>query len=79
MKVRVQWFGPYRELLGLEREEVEFPGQSVREVYDFLAAGRLQGIPELPVRVAVNDELSGWESELSEGDLVVFLLPMGGG
>lgn len=79
MRVRVQWYGPFRELLGIEREEVEFSGKSVRDLYVSLAEGKLRRISELPVRVAVNDEVCEWETALLEGDLVVFLLPMGGG
>lgn len=79
MRVRVQWYGPFRELLGIKREEVEFSGKSVRDLYVSLAEGKLRRISELPVRVAVNDEVCEWETALLEGDLVVFLLPMGGG
>jgi molybdopterin converting factor small subunit len=79
MKVRLEWYGPYREILGTSGEEAEFPGGDVRALFAHLAAGKISAVGQLPVGVAVNDVLADWETPLAEGDLVVFLLPMGGG
>jgi len=81
MKVGVLFFGVLKELFGRAGETVELPeGARVREVLHYYArqAPRLEAI--LPsLAVSVNQEYSGVDRALREGDEVALLPPVSGG
>ncbi len=81
MKVDVLFFGVLKELVGRAGETVELPeGARVREVLQYCArqAPRLEAI--LPaLAVSVNQEYSGVDRALREGDEVALLPPVSGG
>ena len=52
---------------------------SVRELYEELRAAHGLSFPAERMRVAVNDEFGGWDSVVSDGDLLVFIPPVAGG
>jgi molybdopterin synthase catalytic subunit/molybdopterin converting factor small subunit len=81
MKIGVLFFGILRELIGRAAETVELPeGARVRDVLLYYArqAPRLEAI--LPsLAVSVNQEYSGVDRALREGDEVGLLPPVSGG
>ena len=76
--IRIEYFAALREHTGIDREDVNTAARNVDELYaelhsrhDFPAVGRL--------KVAVNDEFSDWQTDLADGDSVVFIPPVAGG
>lgn len=75
MNVDVRYFARLRELRGRAEEICRFPeGTTAAGAYALLALD-----PGLPVAFAVNQERVPGETELHEGDELVFLPPIGGG
>ena len=81
MHARVLFFGMLRDIVGMSREEAEFPeGADLRLVFASYAA-RFPPLGELArsIVVARNQEFADPAAKLAEGDEVAFLPPVSGG
>jgi len=78
-QVRVRLFAAFREAAGLEVTDVRTEAGSVGELFAELVA-RLDGLWHEPAAlVAVNDEMTCWDSAFEDGDEVLFFPPVAGG
>ncbi len=79
VRVRILYFAELRERRGLAEETLSTDARTPAAVYRQLAERHgFRPVPE-GMTVAVNDEMAGWDTELAEGDTIVFLTPFGGG
>lgn len=78
-KVRMQYFASMREDRGCDEEVIETSLQTLGELYDQLRQQYGFSLERKKVRVAVNDTFVSWDVAPREGDLVVFIPPVGGG
>src|ERR1035438_9838137 len=81
MHARVLFFGMLRDIVGMSREEAEFPdGADLRLVFASYAA-RFPPLGDLArsIVVARNQEFANPAAKLAEGDEVAFLPPVSGG
>lgn len=81
MRVRVRLFGSLRERAGRAEELLDLPRGATAEAAWLALVG---AFPELAPRraslaVAVNRVYAGFETELADGDEVVFIPPVSGG
>ena len=77
--VTVRWFAAYRELAGIDSENIETSAATPAELFDELkqrhqALGRRDS-----ALVAINDEMADWAAPLTDGDAVLFFPPVSGG
>lgn len=75
----VSFFALLEEEMGTSRKKVETYAETPEELYEELAEKHSLEISSSSMRVAVNDEFSGWDTSLSEDDLVAFIPPVAGG
>ncbi len=78
MRVKVKLFGPLREKLPPEKQqipiEVEVPeGATVQDVANLLGIGNVGAV------ILVNDQETHRGKQLSDGDVVSFFPPLAGG
>src|ERR1035441_10397918 len=81
MHVRVLFFGMLRDIVGMSREEVEFPeGADLHSVFASYAS-RFPRLGDLArsIVVARNQEFAHPAAKLADGDEVAFLPPVSGG
>jgi molybdopterin synthase catalytic subunit/molybdopterin converting factor small subunit len=81
MKVQVHLFARFRELAGVEHQELELAaGASARDAWNALRV-RHPLLPADPagLRPARNEEFSAWEDPVAEGDDLAFIPPVSGG
>jgi MoaD family protein len=79
MKLTVRYFAAFRELTGVEVETVDTDASSPSDLFNECSA-RHAGLQKFTSSmVAVNDEMTGWDSALSDGDEVLFFPPVAGG
>jgi len=79
MKVKVKYFALFREQAGVACEPVDWAGGTAAELFQQMAANHAALMPQAAALVAVNDEMSGWETPLAEGDEILFFPPVAGG
>ena len=77
--VTARYFAAFREQAGADAEGVSTGSRTAGELFAELADRH--GFADAPGRckVAINDELSDWDAELSDGDVVLFFPPVAGG
>lgn len=79
MNTEVRYFALFREQTGCASETVEWPGGTAAELFQMMSEKHAALKTEAAALVAVNDEMTGWETLLDEGDVVLFFPPVAGG
>ncbi|MGA9575511.1 MAG: MoaD/ThiS family protein [Lysobacterales bacterium] len=79
MKTRVRYFALFREQAGCETETVDWSGGTVAELFRLMTSKHLALKAQAAALVAVNDEMSGWETVVNDDDEVLFFPPVAGG
>jgi molybdopterin converting factor subunit 1 len=77
--INVQYFALLREQAGLEKEELTVPCKTYGELYQLLQEKHNFTLPLEMIQVAVNDEFSHLNHEITEGSRIVFIPPVAGG
>lgn len=77
--VTARYFAAFREQAGKEAERVSTVAATTGELYHELAARHGFADARARCKVAINDELRGWDAELADGDVVLFFPPVAGG
>lgn len=79
MQLTVRYFAAFREAAGTDAESVDTRVRTPDELFAECAS-RHAGLSRFTSsRVAVNDELSDWDTLLEDGDEVLFFPPVAGG
>ena len=77
--IKVRYFAAYREETGIGSETLMTDAENPAELFAECAA-RHAGLQSYSAAlVAINDEMSDWNTALSEGDEVLFFPPVAGG
>ena len=79
MKTKVRYFALFREQAGCESETVEWPGGTASALFALMCSRHAALKTQAAALVAVNDEMSAWETALDDGDEVLFFPPVAGG
>lgn len=79
MKIYVQYFAILREQRGLSDESLETTAKTAAELYQQLLNAHRFTLDAQLVRVAVNNNFSDWNTELKDGDTIIFIPPVAGG
>ena len=79
MKIRVRYFALFREQAGCDSESVNWTGGTAAELFQMMAERHPLLQNQAAALVAINDEMSGWETALKEDDEVLFFPPVAGG
>ena len=78
-QIKIRYFAAFREATGVESERVETGAGSPAELFSE-CAGRFDALQSYSAAmVAINDEMSDWDTPLSDGDEVLFFPPVAGG
>ena len=79
MKNTARYFALFREQTGCGSEAVEWDGGTAAELFQLMAEKHSSLRTEAAALVAVNDEMVGWQTDLIDGDEVLFFPPVAGG
>lgn len=77
-RISVEYFAILRERAGLDHEVLQTNTNTPAELF-----AELQPRYNFPtmtgIKVAINEEFAEWQSQLQDGDTVVFIPPVAGG
>ena len=79
MTLTVRYFAAFREAAGLAEEQVDTMAATPSALFAECAARHPALERYTTSLVAINDAMAGWESNLSDGDEVLFFPPVAGG
>ena len=79
IQVNVSYFAWLRERAGCEGESISTGAATPAQLWTELDARHDFATERRYLRVAVNDAFSTWDTELADGDRVVFIPPVSGG
>ncbi len=79
MKIRVRYFALFREQAGCGAETVNWSGGTASELFQAMAEQHPLLQTQAAALVAINDEMSAWETHLNDNDEVLFFPPVAGG
>jgi len=76
---KLQYFSLIGDLTGKSGEQLQSQSTTPEELYKELQI--IYSFDQCPskFRVAVNDEFADWDTQLNDGDSVVFIPPVAGG
>ena len=77
--VKLCYYAAIREAAGRSEECLETDARTAADLYDEVAARYGFPFPRSSLRVAVNERVEPWSTEVHAGDTVVFLAPFAGG
>jgi len=78
-QIKVQYFAVFREQSGLGEESIGTVSRTAGDLYMELAAKHSFSLPPAIVRASINLEFRSLDTELRNGDTVVFIPPVAGG
>jgi len=77
--ITVIYFAIFREKAGMSEEVILTEVNSTSELFEELKDRHKLNEPLGHCKVAINDDLADWESEISDGDTVLLFPPVAGG
>ena len=77
--VDVKWFAAFRDITGTPGETCETDATSPAALFNQLRLKHSSLNERGAALVAINDEVSGWDTPLNDGDEVLFFPPVAGG
>jgi MoaD family protein len=78
-QIKIRYFAAFREATGVEFEQVQTNAGSAADLFSECTDRFAALQPYSAAMVAINDEMSDWDAELSDGDEVLFFPPVAGG
>lgn len=79
MKVRVRYFALFRDQAGCGAETVEWAGGTAADLFQTMTTTHPSLKAEAAALVAINDEMSAWDTPVNDDDEVLFFPPVAGG
>lgn len=77
--ITVCYFASFRENAGIPRESVSVVAETAGDVFKHLQHRHGSLEPLGHCKVAINDEMAGWDSVVNDGDIVLLFPPVAGG
>ncbi len=77
--VKITYFAILKDERGLSEETLDTNVNTAEELFRELKSNHSLSLEPQHMRVAVNDQIVGWQHQLKGGDEIVFLPPVAGG
>ena len=78
-KITVRYFAMFREHAGLSEETIEVEVVTAMDVFEQTRSRHGSSEPMGHCKVAINDQMADWESNVNDGDTVLLFPPVAGG
>lgn len=77
--LEILYFASLAEQAGKDEEHIQFEGDSLSELYQHLKRQYGFTLPPEKLAVAINHEITHWQTAIHDGDIIAFVPPVAGG
>ncbi len=77
--LEILYFASLAEQAGKDEEKIRFDGDSLTELYQTLSEKYEFKLAQEKLAVAINHEMTDWQTLINDGDVVAFIPPVAGG
>ena len=77
--ITVRYFAMFREQAGVGEETLELDAATAQDVYEQTQDRHGSTEPSGHCKVAINDTMAEWTSDVKDGDVVLLFPPVAGG
>ena len=77
--LEILYFASHAEQAGKDAETIRFDGDTLTELYQYLHNQYGFNLATNKLAVAINHEITHWQSTIHDGDTVAFVPPVAGG
>jgi len=77
--ITVRYFAMFREHAGLSEEVLQTDAATALDVFEQTRSRHGSTEPSGHCKVAINDEMAAWTSDVNDGDIVLLFPPVAGG
>lgn len=78
-QIDVLYFASLAEQAGKDEERLSFDGDSLVALYQQLTECYNFRLAQHKIAVAINHEITDWDTPIQQGDIVAFIPPVAGG
>ena len=78
-QIDVLYFASLAEQAGKDEESLSFDGDSLVALYQQLTECYNFRLAQNKIAVAINHEITDWDTPIQQGDIVAFIPPVAGG
>jgi len=78
-KLTVRYFAGFRDHAGIDEESVTMDVSTAADLFSALADRHGSREPRGHCKVAINDEMAGWDTAVNDGDTILLFPPVAGG
>lgn len=78
-KLTIRYFASFREHAGTGEETLTLMADTAADVFSALRDRHGSAEPRGHCKVAINDEMADWDSDVADGDTVLLFPPVAGG
>ena len=77
--LEILYFASLAEQANKDEETVQFTGDNLSELYQMLSEKYGFKLTQEKLAVAINHEMTSWDSPINTGDIIAFIPPVAGG
>lgn len=77
--LEILYFASLAEQANKDEDTVQFTGDNLSELYQMLSEKYDFKLTQEKLAVAINHEMTSWDSPINAGDIIAFIPPVAGG
>lgn len=77
--LEILYFASLAEQANKDEDTVEFTGDNLSELYQMLSEKYDFKLTQDKLAVAINHEMTRWDTPINDGDIIAFIPPVAGG
>lgn len=77
--LEILYFASLAEQARKDEEKIQFAGEDLTDLYQMLSEKYSFKLTQDKLAVAINHEMTRWDTPITDGDIIAFIPPVAGG